>query len=82
MALAQEGARNNILVNTVSPGYTATEMLSDIKNEIKNKIEDSIPLKRFGQPREIAKTIVFLLSEDSGYTTGANIPVNGGLYIS
>ena len=82
MALAQEGARNNILVNTVSPGYTETEMLSDIKSDIKNKIKDSIPLKRFGHPKEIAKTIVFLLSEDSGYTTGANISVNGGLYLS
>jgi acetoacetyl-CoA reductase len=82
MALAQEGARSNITVNTVSPGYTETSMIKDIKPEIKDSIRNSIPAKRFGLPSEVAKVVGFLLSEDSGYITGANVPVNGGLFIN
>jgi len=82
MALAQEGARSNMTVNTVSPGYTETSMIKDIKPEIKDSIRNAIPAKRFGLPSEVAKLVGSLLSEDSAYITGANVPVNGGLFIN
>jgi acetoacetyl-CoA reductase len=81
MALAQEGARSNILVNTISPGYTNTEMMKEIKPEILKNITDNIPLARLAEPAEIARVVSFLSSDSSSYITGANIPVNGGLFI-
>lgn len=82
MALAQEACRNNITVNTVSPGYTETSMVTSIREDIQNVIKQSIPLKRFATPEEIANVVAFLASDQSSYITGAEIPVNGGLYIS
>lgn len=82
MALAQEACRHNITVNTVSPGYTETSMITSIKTEIQNAIRDSIPLKRFASPEEISSVVLFLISEGASYITGADIPVNGGLFIS
>lgn len=81
-ALAQEAARYNITVNTVSPGYTETSMTSSIRPEIIEKIKGSIPLGRFAQPNEIAKAVSFLISDDASYITGADLSVNGGLFIS
>lgn len=81
MALAQEGARNNILVNTISPGYTNTEMMRNIRDDILQKIKETIPLSRFAEPEEIASVTSFLASSQCSYITGANIPVNGGLFI-
>jgi acetoacetyl-CoA reductase len=81
MALAQEGSRSNILVNTISPGYTNTEMMKEIKPEILKSITDNIPLARLAEPAEIASVVSFLSSDSSSYITGANIPVNGGLFI-
>ncbi|WP_019026679.1 acetoacetyl-CoA reductase [Colwellia piezophila] len=82
MALAQEGARSNITVNTLSPGYTETDMIKHINPELLNTIRNSIPVKRFALPEEIAKAVNFLVNESSGYITGANVPVNGGLFIN
>lgn len=81
MALAQEGARSNILVNTVSPGYTNTEMMSTIKSDLLSFIKSSIPLGRLAEVEEIANVVSFLASDKCTYMTGANIPVNGGLFI-
>ena len=81
MALAQEGARSNILVNTISPGYTNTEMMNKIRTDILQGIKDSIPLGRLAEPEEIANVTSFLASDCCSYITGANIPVNGGLFI-
>ena len=82
MALAQEGAARGVTVNTVSPGYIATPMTAVIKPEALAKIEQTIPLGRLGRPAEIARVVAFLAAEESAYITGANIPVNGGLYMS
>lgn len=81
MALAQEGARNNILVNTISPGYTNTEMMNQIKPEILDSIISDIPLARLAEPEEIANVVSFLASAECSYITGSNISVNGGLFI-
>lgn len=81
MALAQEVASKGITVNTISPGYIATNMIMAIKEEIRNEILKQIPVGRFGQPEEIAWTITFLADEKSGFITGANIAINGGMYM-
>lgn len=81
MALAQEGARKNVTVNTVAPGYIATPMVEAIKPEAREAIEAQIPVGRLGRPEEIARAVVFLVAEESAYLTGVNLPVNGGLYI-
>lgn len=82
MALAQEGAAKGITVNTVSPGYVETAMTAAMRDDVRQAIVSGIPMKRMGRPEEIASIIAFLASEDNGYITGANIPVNGGLFIS
>jgi acetoacetyl-CoA reductase len=82
MALAQEAARKGVTVNSVSPGYIATSMTAAIPEEIRNQIIAGIPVGRMGDPDDIAHTIAFLTDEKTNYITGANIPVNGGLYMS
>jgi acetoacetyl-CoA reductase len=82
MALAQEVARKGITVNSVSPGYIATSMVMEIDEEIRNDLVSQIPMQRMGKPSEIANTVGFLASNDADYITGANIPVNGGLFTS
>ena len=82
MALAQEVARKNVTVNSVSPGYTETAMTKAIDPEITKQIVAQVPAGRMAQPEEIAYTVGFLADERAGYITGANISVNGGLFIS
>ena len=82
MALAQEGARHGVTVNTVSPGYIRTPMTAAIKPEALQAVRAQIPVGRMGEPADIARAVAFLCAEDAGYITGANIPVNGGLYMS
>jgi acetoacetyl-CoA reductase len=82
MALAQEGAARGVTVNTISPGYIATPMTAAIKPEALEKICAQIPAGRMGSPADIARVVVFLAHADSAYITGANLPVNGGLYMS
>lgn len=82
MALAQEGARHGVTVNTVSPGYVRTPMTAAIKPEALEAIVRQIPVGRMAEPADIARTVAFLCADAAGYITGANIPVNGGLYMS
>ncbi len=82
MALAQEVARKGITVNSVSPGYVATPMVMKIDEAIRNELISQIPMQRLAQPAEIAHTVGFLASDKANYITGANIPVNGGLFTS
>ena len=82
MALAQEVARKGVTVNTVSPGYIATDMTMAIAEDIRNAIVAQVPLGRMGDPDDVAHVVAFLADEHSAYITGANIPVNGGLYMS
>jgi acetoacetyl-CoA reductase len=82
MSLAQEGARKNILVNTVSPGYIDTQMTAKISENVRNMIVNTIPVGHMGKPEDVARAVMFLASESNRYITGANIPVNGGLFTS
>ncbi len=81
MALAQELAAKGVTVNTVSPGYIGTDMVKAIRQDVLDKIVGTIPVKRLGQPSEIASIIAWLASEECGYTTGADFSVNGGLHM-
>ncbi len=80
MALAQELAGKGVTVNTVSPGYIGTDMVKAIRPDVLEKIVSTIPMKRLGEPTEIAAIIAWLASEDGGYATGAEFSVNGGLH--
>ena len=82
MALAQEGATKGVTVNTVSPGYVSTVMTEAIREDVRNAIISGIPMGRMGSTDEIANAVAFLVSDENGYITGANLPVNGGLYMS
>lgn len=79
--MARELAKDGILVNAIAPGFTNTEMVRRIPEEIRNRILQQVPLKRLGEPEEIAATAVFLSSKDSTYITGQVIEVNGGYRI-
>jgi acetoacetyl-CoA reductase len=81
MALAQEVASKGVTVNTVSPGYIGTDMVTAIKPEILEKIVATIPVKRLGRPEEIGAIVAWLAGEDSGFTTGADFSCNGGLHM-
>ncbi|TWI03565.1 3-oxoacyl-[acyl-carrier-protein] reductase [Luteimonas cucumeris] len=82
MALAREVARKGVTVNSVSPGYCETALVMAIPEDIRNGIVDKVPVGRLGKPQEIARTVAFLTADDAGFITGANIPVNGGLFMS
>ena len=81
MALAQEVATKGVTVNTVSPGYIGTEMVRAIRQEVLDKIVGTIPVKRLGTPEEIGSIVAWLASDDSGFSTGADFSVNGGLHM-
>ncbi len=76
-ALALEVAIKNITVNAIAPGYIRTEMIADV-NEAEHKM--FIPMRRFGEPEEVASITAFLASPDCSYLTGQVISINGGLY--
>jgi len=81
MALAQELANKGVTVNTVSPGYIGTDMVKAIRTDVLDKIVGTIPVKRLGEPGEIASIIAWLAGNESGYSTGADFSVNGGLHM-
>ncbi|HMB48253.1 MAG TPA: beta-ketoacyl-ACP reductase [Afifellaceae bacterium] len=81
-ALAQEGAFKGVTVNAICPGYIGTEMVRAVPEKVLNeKILPHIPVGRLGEPEEIARCVVFLAAEDSGFITGATISANGGQYM-
>jgi acetoacetyl-CoA reductase len=81
-ALALETARHGITVNTVSPGYLNTKMVSQVPQDIlKSKILPQIPVGRLGEPDEVAALVAYLVSEQAGFITGANIAINGGQHM-
>ncbi|MEO9078764.1 MAG: acetoacetyl-CoA reductase [Rhodanobacter sp.] len=82
MALARETARKGVTVNTVSPGYCDTPMVAAVSAEIRAQIIAGIPVGRLGSPADIARAVAFLAADDAGYITGANLPVNGGYFMS
>lgn len=81
-ALAQEGARNNITVNVVAPGYIATEMVMAVPEKVREGIIAQIPVGRLGEADEIARCVAFLASDDAGFITGSTISANGGQFFS
>lgn len=81
ISLAQENAKFGITVNTVSPGYVATDMVMAVPEEVRTKIEAQIPVGRLGKPEEIAHAVAFLTGEETAWMTGANLAINGGQYM-
>ncbi len=81
MSLAQEVASKGITVNTVSPGYIGTDMVRAIRPDVLEKIIATIPVKRLGEPSEIASIVAWIASEDAGFSTGADFSLNGGLHM-
>lgn len=80
-SLALESANKGITVNAIAPGYIATDMSNAIREDIREKIKNSIPMLRFGNIEEIANAVVFLASEKSSFITGTVLNVNGGQYL-
>ena len=81
MALAREVARKGVTVNSVSPGYCETALVMAVPQAVREQIVANIPVGRLGKPKEIARVVDFLCADDSGFITGANIPVNGGYFM-
>jgi 3-oxoacyl-[acyl-carrier protein] reductase len=79
--LAREAATRNVTVNAVAPGYIATAMTDCLADNIKQAFLDLIPMKRFGQPEEVAHVVKYLLSDEAAYITGQVININGGMYM-
>jgi acetoacetyl-CoA reductase len=80
-AMAQEGARYGITVNTVAPGYVATDMVAAVPENVLDKIVSTIPVGRLGDPLEIARAVWFLTREDSKFISGSTISINGGQHM-
>jgi acetoacetyl-CoA reductase len=80
-SLAAEGARYGVTVNSISPGYIATKMVTALPEKIVNSIISDIPVGRLGQPSEIAHTVKYIADEKSGFLTGSNIAINGGQHM-
>ena len=78
ISLARENAKLGITVNTVSPGYVATDMVMAVPEEVRAKIVADIPTGRLGTPEEIAYAVAFLVSEEAAWITGSNLDINGG----
>ncbi|QNP40438.1 acetoacetyl-CoA reductase [Lysobacter solisilvae (ex Woo and Kim 2020)] len=81
ISLAQENARFGITVNTVCPGYIATDMVMAVPEDVRNKIITQIPTGRLGSPEEIAYAVAFFVPDEAGWITGANLSANGGQYM-
>lgn len=81
MALAQEVATKGVTVNTVSPGYIGTDMVRSIRPDVLEKIVSGIPVKRLGEPSEIASIVAWIASDEGGYATGSDFSLNGGLHM-
>lgn len=79
-SLAKELAARNVTVNCVAPGFIATDMTEDLKDEVKESILKSIPMGAMGESQDIANAVIFLASDNAKYITGTTIDVNGGMY--
>lgn len=79
--LAMEVANKGITVNTISPGYIATDMVMAVREDVRNKIIEQIPMGRLGGTEEIAHLVSFLASEQASFITGANYAINGGQHV-
>jgi 3-oxoacyl-[acyl-carrier protein] reductase len=80
-SLAKELVSKGITVNCVAPGFTETEMVMAIPEKVRMKLLEQIPMKRFGRSEEVARACVYLCSRDGDYITGAELSINGGLFM-
>ncbi len=80
-ALAQEGAKCGITVNAIAPGYVETDMVRAVPKEVLEKIIQTIPVGRLGTPEDIARTVMFLISDDASFVTGSTLSINGGQHM-
>ena len=81
-SLAKEMGSRQITVNSIAPGFIATEMTEQLSEDIRKKMSDQVALSRFGQPEDIANAVSFLASDKASYITGTVLHVNGGLYMA
>ncbi|MGD0189933.1 MAG: acetoacetyl-CoA reductase [Rhizomicrobium sp.] len=80
-ALAQEGAPKGITVNAIAPGYIDTDMVAAVPPNVLEKIVAKIPVGRLGKAGEIARGVLFLISDDAGFVTGSTLSINGGQHM-
>lgn len=80
-AMAQEGARANVTVNAIAPGYIDTDMVAAVPADVLEKIKARIPVGRLGHASEIARGVVFLTAEEGGFITGSTLSINGGQHM-
>jgi 3-oxoacyl-[acyl-carrier protein] reductase len=80
-SLAQEVGSRNITVNAVAPGFIETDMTHGLSEELKKKLLDNTPLRRFGTADDIAHAVRFLASDEASFITGHVMDVNGGIYM-
>jgi 3-oxoacyl-[acyl-carrier protein] reductase len=78
-SLAKELAGKGVTVNAVAPGFIETEMVAGIPDRVKERLLAQIPLRRFGTAEEVARAVVYIVSSDGDYITGAELSINGGL---
>jgi 3-oxoacyl-[acyl-carrier protein] reductase len=78
-SIAAEVASRNITANCIAPGFIETPMTANLPEEVKKAMLDRVPMKRMGQPQDIANVVAFLASDESSYITGQTINVNGGM---
>jgi 3-oxoacyl-[acyl-carrier protein] reductase len=78
-SFAIEAATSGIRYNTVTPGFIATDMTDELKDEVKATFTSKIPMARFGEAKEVAEATAFLLSDHASYITGETLKVNGGM---
>jgi acetoacetyl-CoA reductase len=80
-ALALEGASKGITVNAIAPGYVLTDMVRSVPENVLEKIVATIPVRHLGDPNDIARAVLFLVSDDAGYITGSTLDINGGQHM-
>jgi 3-oxoacyl-[acyl-carrier protein] reductase len=78
-SLSKEVATRGITANCVSPGFIATELISDLPEKLRDQYQNQIPLKKFGTPEDVANCVLFLATKEAGYITGSVLEVTGGL---
>lgn len=81
-SLAKEMGSRQITVNSVAPGFIATEMTDQLSEDVRKKMSDQVALNRLGEPQDIANAVSFLASDKASYITGTVLHVNGGLYMA